>query len=562
MSIHYETRENLLSLMIFDQPNRPHGAPAQKRSYGLATETHPATLLPAVVSICLMFLLVLHGSAVRAQSGPASLQSITTNDLKRHLSFLASDELGGRYPFSTSGPIAARYLATQLASYGYRGAGPDSSFFQNVPLTHGTIDISQSRLIVTVGGVAQTFSYESDYMLETPGEIPASVRSELVFVGYGISSPGNHYDDYAGLDVKDKFVITVKGAPESLDGVGLAWDEQGNAVAEAHGARGLIVISRGLLSNYTVYSAGHAQRGFYGFSRPASTEALHVVQAGPALVKALAEALGIDEASLVAPEDKSLPPRAIPATIEITTRFQANEMPPTYNVLGILEGADPTLKDEYVAFGAHYDHLQTNTNGTVFNGADDNASGTAAILEIAQALADGPRPRRSTLILLFTAEELGLYGSKYFTDYQPMVPLSKLVVFLDADMVGRSRSDGGSGSANFDLTDQNTVYLLGADRRSTELYHISEKANAETAHLRLDHSYQGSRKFLRSDHYNFDRHGIPVIWYNTGEHPEYHQPTDDLEKIDFEKLERISKLILATGWRVLNLDHRLVVDHN
>ncbi len=562
MSIHHETRENLLSLMIFDQPNRPHGAPAQKRSYGLATETHPATLLLAVVSICLVFLLVLHGSAVRAQSGPASLQSITTNDLKRHLSFLASDELGGRYPFSTSGPIAARYLATQLASYGYRGAGPDSSFFQNVPLTHGTIDISQSRLIVTVGGVAQTFSYESDYMLETPGEIPASVRSELVFVGYGISSPGNHYDDYAGLDVKDKFVITVKGAPESLDGVGLAWDEQGNAVAEAHGARGLIVISRGLLSNYTVYSAGHAQRGFYGYSRPASTEALHVVQAGPALVKAIAEALGIDEASLVAPEGKLLPPRAIPATIEITTRFQANEMPPTYNVLGILEGADPTLKDEYVAFGAHYDHLQTNTNGTVFNGADDNASGTAAILEIAQALADGPRPRRSTLILLFTAEEIGLYGSKYFTDYQPMAPLSKLVAFLDADMVGRSRSDGGSGSTNFDLTDQNTVYLLGADRRSTELYHISEQANAETAHLRLDHSYQGSREFLRSDHYNFDRHGIPVIWYNTGEHPEYHQPTDDLEKIDFEKLERISKLILATGWRVLNLDHRLVVDHN
>ena len=552
--------------MIFDKSNRPHGAPPEKRRsiYCLATETHPATLLPPVVSICLVFLLVLQGSAVRAQSGPASLQSITRNDLKRHLSFLASDELGGRYPFSTSGPITARYLATQLASYGYRGAGPDSSFFQNVPLSHGTIDPSQSRLIVTVGGVAQTFTYESDYMLETPGEMPAYVRSELVFVGYGISSPRNQYDDYAGLNVKDKFVITVKGAPESLNGVVLAWDEHGNAVAAAHGARGHIVISQGLLSNYTLYSAGYAQRAFYGFSRPASTEALQVVQAGPALVKAMAEALGIDEGSLVTPEGKLLPPRAIPATIEITTRFQAKEMPPTYNVLGILEGADPHLKDEYVAFGAHYDHLKTSTNGTVFNGADDNASGTAAILEIAQALAVGPRPKRSTLILFFTAEEIGLYGSKYFTDYQPMVPLSNLMAFLDADMVGRSRREGGSGSVNIDLTDQNTVYLLGADRRSTELYHISEQANAETAHLRLDHTYQGSRglMFLRSDHYNFDRHGIPVIWYHTGEHPEYHQPTDDVEKIDFEKLERISKLILATGWRVLNLDHRLVVDNN
>lgn len=519
---------------------------------------------PAVVCLCLVFLLVLPGSVVRAQSRPAPVQSITTNDLKRHLSFLASDELGGRYSFSPSGPITARYLATQLASFGYRGAGPDSSFFQNVPLSHGTIDPAQSRLILTVGGVAQPFTYEADYMLETPGEIPASLQSEVVFAGYGISSPRHHHDDYAGLDVKGKFVITVKGTPEALNGVALAWDERGNAAAAAHGARGHIVVSQGLLSNYAVYSAGYAERAFYGFSSPATTEALQVVQAGPALVKAIADALGVEDSFLAAPEGKPLLPRALPASIEITTRFQAEEMPPTYNVLGILEGADPTLKDEYVAFGAHYDHLPASTDGTVFNGADDNASGTAAILEVAQALTAGPRPKRSTLILFFTAEEIGLYGSTYFTDYQPVVSLSNMVAFLNADMMGRSRREGDSGSVNVDLTDPNTVYLLGAARRSTELYHLSEQANAETARLQLDHTYQGSQglMFLRSDHYNFDRHGIPVIWYHTGEPPEYHKPMDDVEKIDFEKIERIGKLILATGWRVLNLDHRLVVDNN
>ncbi|MFQ5569627.1 MAG: M20/M25/M40 family metallo-hydrolase [Rhodothermales bacterium] len=510
-----------------------------------------------------MLLSVLPGSAVKAQPSSESLQSITTTDLKRHLSFLASDELGGRYSFAPSGPITARYLATQLASYGYRGAGPDSSFFQNVPLSHGTVDPSQSRLVLTVRGVAQPFTYESDYMLETPGEIPAYVQSELVFAGYGISSPRHHYDDYTGLDVKGKFVITVKGTPESLNEVVLAWDERGNAAAAAHGARGHIVISQGLLSNYAVYSASYAERAFYGFSRPATTEALQVVQAGPALVKAIADALGLEEDFLVAPEGKPLAPRAIPATVEITTRFEAEAMPPTYNVLGILEGADPSLKDEYVAFGAHYDHLPASTNGPVFNGADDNASGTAAILEVAQALAAGPRPGRSTLIVFFTAEEIGLYGSKYFIDYEPVVPLGNLVAFLDADMVGRSREEGGSGSLNTDLTDQNTVYLLGADRRSRELYHLSEQANAETVQLQLDYTYQGPRglMFLRSDHYNFDRHGIPVIWYHTGGPPEYHKPTDDVEKIDFEKLARISQLIVATGWRVLNLDHRLVVDN-
>lgn len=494
-----------------------------------------------------------------------AMSSITVRELKKHVSFLASDELGGRYSFSPGNRIAARYLASQLDSYGYRGAARDGSFFQKVPITHGAVDVSKSGLTLTAQGKSYNFTYEKDYMLESPmvAAILEDVKSDLVFVGHGISSPKNNYDDYAGLDVKGKFVIATKGEPAQLKDVKIEEAERGNQAAEARGARGLIVISQGLLSNYDGFSAGYAQRQYFriGHSAPASAMVFQVLQAGPALVKTLAEVLGKEEAFLISPDGAPLKPTAIPATIEVRTHFTAEEQPPTYNVVALLEGADPKLKDEYIVLGAHYDHLKTADNGDVYNGADDNASGTAAVLEMAKAFATGPRPRRSILVIFYTAEEIGLLGSRFFTDHEPLVPLAKVVANFDLDMVGRSggKADAASGD---DLTDKDTVFLLGANRRSTELYQISERANAETVRLRLDHTHKGPRGlvFRRSDHYNFDRHGIPVIWYYTGTPSDWHQPTDDVEKLDFEKMERIARLAFATSWRVANLGHRLVVD--
>ncbi|MEW6211956.1 MAG: M20/M25/M40 family metallo-hydrolase [Acidobacteriota bacterium] len=494
------------------------------------------------------------------------MSGITIRGLKKHVGFLASDEMGGRYAFSQGNRIAARYLASQLESYGYRGAARDGSFFQKVPITHGAVDVSKSGLTLTAQGKSYDFTYEKDYMLESPmvAAILENAKSDLVFVGYGISSPRNNYDDYAGLDVRGKFVITTKGTPPPLKGVKLDEAEMSRLTAEAHGARGLIVISEGLLSNYAGFSAGYAQRPYFriAHSAPASAMVFQVVQAGPALVKALAKVLGQEESFLISPGDAPLKSTAIPATIEIKTHFTVEDQPSTFNVVALLDGADAKLKDEYIALGAHYDHLKSGNQGEIYNGADDNASGTAAVLEMARAFAAGPRPRRSILVIFYTAEEIGLLGSRFFTDHEPLVSLEKIVANFNLDMVGRS---GGKENAlpNDDLTDKDTVFLLGAGKRSTELYQISERTNAETVRLRLDHTYKGPRglMFLRSDHYNFNRHGIPVIWYHTGGPSDYHQPTDDADKLDFEKMERIARLAFATAWRVANLDHRLIIGH-
>jgi Zn-dependent M28 family amino/carboxypeptidase len=200
----------------------------------------------------------------------------------------------------------------------------------------------------------------------------------------------------------------------------------------------------------------------------------------------------------------------------------------------------------------------------VYHGADDDGSGTVSVLEIAQAFSLGPRPSRSILIVFHTGEELGLFGSAYNTDYEPVVPLQKLVADFNIDMVGRSRPAGDDDPRDAHLTDKDSIYIIGADKLSTELNKLNEETNLATARLNFDYTYNDEkhpeRFYYRSDHYNYAKHGIPIIFYFTGVHRDYHKPSDVVEKIDFEKMERIDRMIFATGWRVANLDHRLVVD--
>jgi Zn-dependent M28 family amino/carboxypeptidase len=282
------------------------------------------------------------------------------------------------------------------------------------------------------------------------------------------------------------------------------------------------------------------------------------------MIKALTRLMGKEESYLMMADGKPLQPGPLPISVDINVSVSVKSAPLTQNVAGILTGSDPKLKDEYVVFSAHYDHLQSEPNGEVYNGADDDGSGTAAVLEIAQALALGPRPKRSTLIIFHTGEEMGLFGSEFNADYEPLVPLRKLVVNFNIDMVGRSRSADNNDPRDRMLTDKDSIYIIGADKLSTELHKINEQTNAETARLRLDYTYNPEshpeRFYYRSDHFNYAKHGIPVIFFFTGVHRDYHRTTDDLEKLDFVKMERIVKMILATGWRVANLDHRLIVD--
>jgi hypothetical protein len=487
--------------------------------------------------------------------------SITARDLKKHLSFLASDELGGRYTLSPSNRVAARYLASQLESYGYRGAAHDGAYLQRVPLSYRNVDRSVSRVTLNVAGAKRDFNYADAFLADVPTDM--NVSGGLVFVGYGVSSARSNYDDYAGLNVKGKIVVIADGSPESLKNARLSDGEQADAAALAHGAIGAIKIpdAQTLLGwdQIKAYLGGSELLGL----PPKAGKRLPEIAAGPELIKAIAKAMGKENHDLINYGGK-LKPAELAATVEIRLRVDVKEAPPAQNVVGILDGADPKLKDEYVVFSAHYDHLKTGDKGEVYHGADDDGSGTVSVLEIAQAFALGPRPNRSILIVFHTGEELGLFGSEYNTDYDPVVPLQKLVADFNIDMVGRSRPAGDDDPRDAHLTDKDSIYIIGADKLSTELSKLNEETNLDTARMKFDYTYNDEkhpeRFYYRSDHYNYAKHGIPIIFYFTGVHRDYHRTSDVVEKIDFEKMERIDRMIFATGWRVANLDHRLVVD--
>jgi Zn-dependent M28 family amino/carboxypeptidase len=228
--------------------------------------------------------------------------------------------------------------------------------------------------------------------------------------------------------------------------------------------------------------------------------------------------------------------------------------------MGFLEGTDK--KDEVVIISAHYDHVGTDEKGQIHNGADDDGSGTCALLELAEAYSKaktaGNGPRRSILFLWVTGEEKGLLGSKYYTDINPIIPLEKTICDLNIDMIGRVDKKHE--------TNENYVYLIGSDKLSSELHTISENVNKETINFELDYEFNDpkdlNRFYYRSDHYNFAKNKIPVIFYFTGVHEDYHKPGDDVEKILFSKYSKITQLVFATSWELANRNERIKVDSN
>jgi Zn-dependent M28 family amino/carboxypeptidase len=231
----------------------------------------------------------------------------------------------------------------------------------------------------------------------------------------------------------------------------------------------------------------------------------------------------------------------------------------TENVLGFIEGTDK--KDEIVIITSHLDHIGVSANGQINNGADDDGSGTVAIIELAQAFARakkaGNGPRRSILFMTVTGEEKGLLGSKFFVE-NPIFPLSKIVCDLNIDMIGRT-DEAHEGKPDY-------IYLIGADKLSSQLHQISEMVNNEHTMLDLDYTFNKpddpNRFYYRSDHYNFAEKKIPVIFYFRGVHADYHQPGDDIEKIQFDQMEKITRLVFYTAWELANREERILVDSN
>jgi hypothetical protein len=236
-----------------------------------------------------------------------------------------------------------------------------------------------------------------------------------------------------------------------------------------------------------------------------------------------------------------------------------SEVISTENVIGFVPGSE--FPDEVIVITAHYDHLGMNKNGEVFNGADDNASGISGLIEVAKdfgkAKSVGDLPKRSVMFIAYSAEEQGMLGSEFYTDFSPLFPLEKTVLNLNLDMIGREHTD-----AKF--TADNYVSLVGSDWLSKELHEITEGMNKKYVGLELDYTYNDKnhpeRYFYRSDQYNFAKYNIPVIFYTGPDHKDYHQTTDDADLILYPRVEKIAKLIFFTAWEVVNRDKRLKID--
>jgi hypothetical protein len=490
---------------------------------------------------------------------PNTVDSITPSELRMHLDFLASEELGGRYTLSPSFAIAARYLAAHLQAYGFRGAGEHGSFLQPFEVVSGKPDAPNTSLSLTIAGRSK--SYELGDFSFSLGAGSADVQGPIVFAGAGISAPDQKHDDYAGLDVKGKIVLIAPGSA-GMDPSGLEDREQGEGAARTHGAVAILRIPSQRQAGF-MKSSGYRDRVLQREEvrlRQEVEGSLPAVTLGPELADKLLASAGLSLNAVYTAVDKkqALEPKALDASAHAILHVQQSRAT-TQNVAGILEGTDPRLKNEYVVFSAHYDHLQT-SNGQIYPGADDDGSGTTAVLTIAHALALN-RPRRSVLIIFHAGEELGLLGSEYNTDYAPAIPLNKLVADLNIDMIGRSKPPTDTDTADEHLSNANTVYLVGSGRISPELRQISEDTNAQFERMKLDYYYDDPRNperiYFRSDHWNYAKHGIPVIFYFDGIHADYHKPTDTVDKIDFGKLTQITRLVFETGWRIANLDHRL-----
>ena len=516
----------------------------------------------------LFFFLLLSGliHSATAQSSEYSVEdfaaSITPGDLRMYLSVLASDALEGRETGTEGNDKAAQFLASQLAAFGIPGHREDGQYYQDVTFTRS------SWGEVSLTSRDTTYRHLWDFLcLKQLPSAEVSTGTEIVFAGYGIDDPA--YSDYTGLDVRGKAILIYDGEPKDKKGrytiTGSTKTSEWSRdwfrkleVAQEKGASTVFVIASNfprLASRMRRFSVGPS----ISLGAPDETQWPAVAL----ISRAVAEQMIGNDAKKVIKQRKRLNRGKKPRMITLSCPYQLQigrqvELITGYNVLGYVEGSDPARKDELVILSAHFDHLGKRGDD-IFNGANDNGSGTSTVLEVIQAMAlakkKGMGPRRSVLALFVTGEEKGLLGSRYYIEH-PVFPLDNTVVDVNVDMVGR-RDEKYADNPDF-------IYVIGADRMSTELHEINETMNERYTQLTLDYTYNDpkdpNRYYYRSDHYNFVKAGIPAIFYFNGTHKDYHRPSDTIEKIDFDAMAKIGKLVFHTAWELANRDARISID--
>jgi hypothetical protein len=510
--------------------------------------------------------------AVRITSAERKIaEGITADQMSSYLYFVASDAMEGRDTPSRGLDVTAEFLKMNLQKWGFKPAGDDGSFLQKIALTRESLDPAKTTLEIA----GQSYAMGEDFYRVSGN---GTVSGPIVFAKDGWLVKSKGIDAYAGIDVKGKIVVlysqkfsqqTMIPRPEGvtqddLKGeVGVDWANP-VAYAKAKGAAGVIVIAPPDLQQ-----RWGQLRGFLGRGRTYVDK----LRDAPADAGANPPAFLVSDKvgnALFAGESADKTSTAAFETKKSGTMSSASKTERlwTQNVAAIWEGRDPVLKNEMVAIGAHYDHVGTNPNAPgedkIWNGADDDGSGTVAVLSIAEALSKAKkRPKRSILFVWHAGEEKGLWGSAYFNKF-PTVDIKNVVAQLNIDMIGRSKKAGDTNEKNKDLTDGNSIYVIGAEMMSSTLGSIVKGTNDEYLKLGYDYRYDDpkdtNRFFFRSDHFNYALNGIPITFWFDGVHEDYHQPGDSPDKIDYAKMEKVARTIFLTMWEVSDLPSRPKID--
>jgi Zn-dependent M28 family amino/carboxypeptidase len=534
--------------------------------------------------ICLiaMSLATMGSVSVYSQRNNNSENLITSSSLESYVSFLASPLLKGRKDGEEGLDIAAQYIASQSKLIGLIPAN-GTSYFQPYPVIKKSMDPDKTSIQIISESKDTVTLKDPFFQLVPTGPSDLIIDGEVVFAGYGIKADKYNYNDFGNLQTEGKILLAMGRAPMSEDGKKCQFAEpnwttsrnfQMKLTALMYSKAKAILFVSDPKSGFQSFS--ESSPGYSGYLNSSITlksdkEVVNTfMQAMPKVIfinRSVADAIlkgsGHSLEELQKNIDATLTPNSflIPNKQLKITEVTLKEEKILNNVAGYIEGSDPVLKNEVVVFSGHYDHIGVSGN-KVNPGADDDASGCAALLSMAEAFQSlDQKPLRSILFLWVSGEEIGLFGSQSYLN-NPLFPLDKTVADLNMDMIGRVKGVADTTDEH-PMTGPNTVFVI-TDNQSKELIQIANEIDKKSP-LDFDYSLSGRNHplqlFTRSDHYNFVKKDIPILFFCTGLHTDYHTPGDVIEKIDFEKMELVTRTMYEIGLVIANKKTKLVVDN-
>lgn len=481
--------------------------------------------------------------------------------LKSNLEFLASDELEGREITTRGEKLAALYISEELEKYGVLPFGDNGTYFQEFLVEVSGFNENSKISFVSNNEDPISF-FNGNNIVFNPRLIPTidynNKEYEVIFVGYGIFSEEENYNSYEGIDVDGKVVLFLNGTPK-INGREVLADStirryrrssEKSKLAYSKGAVGALILPNSETLKYWKYFQSWTNNKSFKLIDEFDTIKSNNNIATVLLDEMAAQKLLDGDEQNYEVLNNLVDPKPEHFILKRKVKFEYDallENRKARNVIGMIEGTNKKLKNEYISIGAHYDH-EGIKNGEIYNGADDNGSGTVTILEVARTLALFKENERPVIVMFHTGEEKGLLGSKYLSNNSNFI--NDIIVHINIDMVGRRSED--------------SIFCIGASKISSELGKIVEAANSESANFVLDYKFDDpkdpQRLYYRSDHINYARKGIPIVFFYDYMKQDYHKPTDTVDKINYKKMIKIKELIYTLTKRISNQEYKLTID--